>query len=359
MSQVRGKDKSTPSGPSITNDEMKALKNLFADLLSVTDLDMVRHRDLKRRIESVERELRQAKDDAARSEREIKRLESQDRDIRNDLRALERVEERLKADLEGAQKQAKETESMQKVSSSSASRKLEEIQNQHSREIATLTDKNERKLRELEQDIMGTYEKKLRDLEREAAAAKETAFLTVNVKLPLLISDERDDLRDRLRELEDNFRNQAKSIESQQKAEMDALIQIHRQELSDAVEREKSRVARLRDDLEAEIDDLKLRALNKLTRKIFNVQRIKFRERRQEIADLKLQLETGIKTAEREFQLKLTNETDSLKSKHTAAMDQLQAREMERLRSDHSNTLDELKNRLPRSEAALVTSTVL
>ncbi|KAJ3288384.1 hypothetical protein HDU76_007677 [Blyttiomyces sp. JEL0837] len=190
----------------------------------------------------------------------------------------------------------------------------------------------------------------LDDLRAEVASLKPLA------EEANMLKDERDDLRDRLRDLEDNFRNQAKSIESQQKAEMDALIQKHRQELSDAVEREKSRAARLRDDLEAEIDDLRRLEAAETSlreqildaeqahrqeiesheqadkRRIFQVSR----EKRQEIADLKLQLETGIKTAEGEFQLKLTNESDSLKSKHTAAMDQLQARhssEMERLRT--------------------------
>ncbi|KAI8835901.1 Up-regulated during septation-domain-containing protein [Chytridium lagenaria] len=123
-------------------------------------------REMQRRLEGIEGELREARSEVSTSMKDMKMLDGREKELKNDLRNLERSNERLESELMHLKKQVKDAEIMNSTSSSSATRKLEEIQATHTREMT-------RKMRDAEREWVLNQDRKLRELERELTRKHE------------------------------------------------------------------------------------------------------------------------------------------------------------------------------------------
>jgi chromosome segregation ATPase len=355
-------------------------------------------RDLQVRLDRAESDLRLSRDATDQQSREAREFDALERDLRSDVRRLERANERLENELQNAIKQSREMESIHNAGSSSAARKLEDIQASHNREITNLTNRYERRLKDLEQELMDSYEIKLGDVERK---------LRDTLK-------EKDETAQRAAELELTFRNQAEDIERRHRDKVDEITLQIKKEITDSFEVERSRFTRIREDLEDEIYDLKKQldttqdsAKEDIRRQVKETEermesefkraieaseqeaadRIKDskrshqqeidrlreeqsdeldrlkerleRERKQEMTEMRSQMEREAKSLEQEVTMRIASETDLLKSKHAAEIELMRTRhesELRRLKDDHDLTMEQLQGRLARSEAALMTS---
>ncbi|KAI9337120.1 Up-regulated during septation-domain-containing protein [Zopfochytrium polystomum] len=176
-----GKD----DGPGAVSDaDLRALQRLHSDLPSLTptraaadssdsspfSVDglvtkvtrlLTEKRDLARTRDAMDEDLRRARDDAEDALGTVRKLESDlrrakddaataaraaevaERDLKSQLRAAERAVDRLKEDLAEAERRGQQAESMSSVSATNATKKLEEAQAAHARELANANERAE------------------------------------------------------------------------------------------------------------------------------------------------------------------------------------------------------------------------
>ncbi|KAJ3416464.1 hypothetical protein HDV05_001622 [Chytridiales sp. JEL 0842] len=348
----------------------------------------IRERELKSEIRSLKEKTKNA----------AQEFETQERDLKSEIRNLKRANEELESELENALKRSRDLENQHMMGSTSAAKTLEEVRAKHSREIEDLIDKYERKLKELDRDLQIEFNVQFSEVDRKLKEAVR----------------QRDEFELKLADLESTFRSQAEEIERQHRNEVDDLAAIHKRDLADALNQERSRMERVQKDSEMEIEDLKDRIQSVKKRAEADIEasvkqaceqleeeyRMKFKEmetshrsrleeekaaarieiekcqnlykdelekqrdqllkeKRNELDDLRNQFELEAKAIENELSMRTANEMEALKAKLTAANELMQTKhegELRRLKEDHENDLQQMQARLARSEAALMTS---
>ncbi|KAI9330024.1 hypothetical protein DFJ73DRAFT_901050 [Zopfochytrium polystomum] len=351
----------------------------------------------QRASDALQSELRRARDDAAESARAA---ESAERDLRTQLRAAERAVDRLREDLAEAEERGRQAENLASLGSSAASRKVEQLQSAHARELAAAAERADRRVAEAERtlaDSVAAAEARVAEKDKEL---DEMRRFVESEKAAVRASEAI--LRDRLRDAEVRARRDVEDAEERAK-----------RELSSAIEVERSRSARLRDELEKEIAELerqldeataaaeadaarriqevesrcqrdmqrKIEAAENECRSQLEDEREAFRadlnaaeqahgaeldrvrgqlsrEHRQNMADLEARLTSEKSALEKELMMRAASEAESLRSKHQATVDQLQSRhddEVRRLRDEYERERDDLKGRVARAEATLLT----
>ncbi|KAJ1567094.1 hypothetical protein HK405_007192, partial [Cladochytrium tenue] len=272
----------------ITDSELASLKRLYTDVVATLEggkgspprdgggpftIDnfinrvnrlMSQKRDLLQNLESMEDDMGQARKDAEKARQVNQRLakdleqtrddldaatraaEDSERELKGQLRAAERAIDRLKDDLEDALQQSNAA-SVASGQAAEASKRLEEMHATHTREVQGVKERAENRVREVEEASARSAQRsaeeanrRLEKLQREYQGREE------------MLQSELDEAKRAVQQLEVELRN----LEEQSREQLEAAAASRMKEVSDAVEKERVRTARVQNELEKEIDDL-------------------------------------------------------------------------------------------------------
>ncbi|KAJ1545857.1 hypothetical protein HK405_007604, partial [Cladochytrium tenue] len=405
-------DDSTPFSVDSLADKVGRLINIKKDLQRSRDdlQDDLGHakgdiEKLQQTKRSLEVDLQRAKDESQNTFRDVEKSE---RELKSQLRAAERAIDHLKDDLEDAKGRLKLAESSAATEIAAANKKLDDAQAElkaaHARELATVSERAERRVREAERSITEAGSKADDEIRRKLAE-KEKEWQDQRQAL----TEERDELKRKESELRSDLRR----INERHQSNIDSLEKTRKKELVEAVDKERARAARVHAELDQEIEELQeqvkdaerrvesevrrriseeLDRFDREVRRKLNDAEMAFRdqmkeaqdafkdemetaqlahtdeldrlrdllnrEKRQELAALESRFNAEKAALENEKALLLADEAGKLKAKHQAAVDQLNRRhedEVAKLKADQDATTSDLKSRLARSEATLLT----
>ncbi|KAJ3018355.1 UNVERIFIED_CONTAM: hypothetical protein HDU68_011210, partial [Siphonaria sp. JEL0065] len=338
-------------------------------------------RDMIRNLETSQRDLQDAKDDLLKSSKKFKALESSERDLRDDLRDLERKNEALENDLAVS----KQESSLMNAATGSSKKQVEDLQAQHAEELTNLRERYEKKLK----DVQIKFKDELKERLRETEAAMKSSFERKMKELERDLKVERDSAEEsasRLSEAEAVFQKEKAKLESRHQQELDDLVASNKREVSEAVERERVRNDRIRNDLEAEVQELQEKVddftvkieseVRKGVRKVEEALEDEYHEKfersfKAQIVELqrthaeeKEKLERSLKedatrSARQEIEAQTTALEEELTSLHSSELENMRSKhkqELQKLQDDYRDEIDDMKSSLSRAESSLLSS---
>ncbi|KAJ3254572.1 hypothetical protein HDU77_004058 [Chytriomyces hyalinus] len=335
-------------------------------------------------LKASERNLDDATGELKALTRKLESVQETETDLRENIQFLERKNESLESELASATQET----SMRNVSSSNARQEVEALQTEHSKEVAALRERQDKKVKNLEAKFREEFKTRIQEATDSITAASDKKMRELDRELKSERAD-RQDLESRLAELEASFQKERAKIEARHQQEIEALTASLKADSAELLDRERARNDRIRSDLEAEIADLQVQIENsssglddqvrKNVRKAEEALEEQFRERlesseksfRDQITDLqrkhaeekedleqslredltrssRKELESQKRILEEDLIDQHQNEMDTLKSEHRA--------ELRKLEDSYRDEIEDMKASLARAEDSLLSS---
>ncbi|KAJ3026098.1 UNVERIFIED_CONTAM: hypothetical protein HDU68_006207 [Siphonaria sp. JEL0065] len=381
VSTLKSTERSSSSVKESRDDSDSFTLEDFERKVSLLD---TQRRDLIRNLETSQRDLQDVKEDFLKSSKKFKALESSERDLRDDLKDLERKNEALENDLAAS----KQEFSLMNATTGSSMKQVEDLQAQHTEELVKLRERYEKKLK----DVQVKFKDELKERLREAEAAMKGSFERKMKELEMVLKAEResaDESASRLSDAEAAFQKEKAKLESRHQQEVDELVVSTKREVSEALERERARNDRIRNELEAEVQELQQNLddfnvkmeseVRKSVRKVEEALEDEYQEKLESAersfkdqilelqrthADEKDQLERSLKddatrSARQEIEAQTRALEEELTSFHSNEIESLRSKhkqELQKLQDDYRDEINDMKSSLSRAESSLLSS---
>ncbi|KAJ3408174.1 hypothetical protein HDV05_005124 [Chytridiales sp. JEL 0842] len=293
-------------------------------------------------------------------QKKLDSTESQSKSLKSEIRSMQRTRDRLETELLRSRAESKElTAVLEKVQGGySARSRLEQIQNSHKREVGSIEERYERRLKDLEDELVETerrLERRVKELKVENERLKKSgggvgmqsnAPSSTDAEYERKISDltrranrEKEELEREMESLQKKL-----ALSSSSRGEIQKLEDEYKSKIANLESSHRKEIERLQDSSKAEFETLKERMA---------------REKRMEASEQRSKLEEESRRMEQEITTRLSAETAALKSRHSLELEELQSKhslEVRRLKEDYEIRIEQLQSRLSRAEASLLSS---